>query len=347
MFREIAYMYPGVVFTSQFDSARIRFLEGYEVRTSFVQGLPLALTKHYLYAPILADVYADMDLGGFELILSDSHSFAHGVRKDPGALHICYYHTPARSIWTPEIDDRASGGWFRQFIANRIRRMDWDASKGPDIAIANSKTIAARIERFYRRPVERVIYPPVDVEKWLGVPRLGEKEGYLYWGRLIPYKRVDLAIEAAKKMGFVLNIVGSGPSQSALEAQAAGSPNIRFHGRLSDHDLQAIMSHSKALIFPCYEDFGIVPVEAMASGLPVVAYGVGGASETVLPEFGVQFFEQEVEPLCDAIRTLETKRFDSDSLRAHARGFSAERFRREYRKVVDSAVSKHFAARAR
>lgn len=347
VFREIAHMYPGVVFTSQFDSSRIRFLEGYEVRTSFVQGLPLALKKHYLYAPILADVYADMDVAGFDLILSDSHSFAHGVRKDPGALHICYYHTPARSIWTPEIDDRATGGWLHRMIANRIRRLDWEASKGPDIALANSRTTAERVERFYRRPVAKVIYPPVEVSKWLSVPRLGEQEGFLYWGRLIPYKRVDLAIEAAKQLGFRLNIVGSGPSEQSLRELAEGHPNIRFHGRLPDSDLRAIMAQSKAVLFPCYEDFGIVPVEAMAAGLPVVAYGVGGASETVLPEFGSLFFDQTAEGLVEAVKSLDGRHFDSDAMRAHAKSFDVEQFRARYRAVVDSAVEKHFAARAR
>jgi len=341
VFREIVGMFPGVVFTSQFDETRIRFLAGVEVRTSFVQQLPFALSKHYLYAPILADVYAAMDLHGFDLILSDSHSFAHGVRKDPGALHICYYHTPARSIWVPEVDNRASGGWLKKKIAERIRRLDLVAASGVDIAFANSKTTAQRVERFYRRPVEKIIYPPVDVEKWLQTPRLDTSEGFLYWGRLIPYKRVDLAIEAAKTLGVRLNIVGAGPSENALRALAEGCENIQFHGRLSDQALMQLMSRSKALIFPCYEDFGIVPVEAMAAGLPVIAFGVGGASETVLPEFGVQFFEQEVPNLAAAMEEFDSKTFVTEHLREHALKFSAERFRQEYRSAVTEAIERH------
>jgi glycosyltransferase involved in cell wall biosynthesis len=341
VFREICRLFPGVVFTSQYDPARIRFLEGMEVRKSFVQRMPLALKKHYIYAPLLPRVYRGFDLSQFDVVLSDSHSFAHGVRKRPDALHINYYHTPARSLWVPEIDGRATG-FLRSRIARRLKPLDLESSKNPDLILANSQTTAQRIREFYGREVLKVIYPPVETTKFADVPRVSDEEGFLLWGRLIPYKRIDLAIAAARRIGFRLNIVGSGPRETDLRRLAAGAPNVHFHGRVSDEALKELMSRSRAVLFPGYEDFGIVPVEAMAAGLPVVAYGAGGAGETVTESFGALFREQTVESLCDAIESLDGRTFDSAALRGHAAQFDADVFRREYRATVESAIESHF-----
>jgi glycosyltransferase involved in cell wall biosynthesis len=341
VFREVCRLFPGTVFTSQCDLARLPFLKPLEVRTSYVQRLPYALKKHYLYAPLLAGVYRRFDFSEYDVILSDSHSFAHGVRKRPGALHVNYYHTPARSLWVPEIDPRAQGA-IKGLIARRLKPLDLEASRNPDVIFANSQTTADRIERFYGRKVDHVIYPPVEVDKFLDVRRDSEEEGFLIWGRLIAYKRIDLAIDAARRMGFRLNIVGSGPLDRHLRQRAAGLEHVRFHGRLPDAELKALMARSKAVLFPCYEDFGIVPVEAMAAGLPVVAYGVGGAAESVAPHCGVQFGALTVDALCGAIEEVETRAFDSDALRERSKLFSAETFRQNYRSAVESAISRHF-----
>lgn len=339
VFAEMCRLFPGVVFGSIIDPARCAFLKGMELRPSFLQHWPGAMKRHWLYAPFMPSAYAKMDLTGFDLVLSSSHSFAHGVRKAPGAIHICYYHTPARSLWVPEIDPRANKTWLHRLIARRLRVLDLEASKQPDFLLANSHTTASRIKGFYGRDVSKVIYPPVRTGLWSDVQRESEEEGFLYWGRLIEYKKVDLLIEAVRQTGHKLNIVGSGPSEARLREQAAGLPNVVFHGRLSDGALKDLMARSRAVLFAAYEDFGIVPVEAMAAGLPVVAFGKGGASESVLPEYGVQFGEQTAEALIGAIEEIEDRSYDSDALKAHAAQFDVEVFRREYREFVESKLA--------
>lgn len=339
VFREVLRLYPGVVFTSQVNRAKFPWLEGIEVRTSFVQRLPLAMTKQWIYSPFVTYVYPRFDLREFDLVLSDSHSFAHGVVKRPDALHVNYYHTPARALWSPEIDNRAQG-FLKQRLAGWLKRRDLEFSKRPDLIFANSNTTADRIERFYNRKVDRVIYPPVHTERFLKVPRVSDDEGFLMWGRLIPYKRFDLAIDAAKQLGFKLNIVGNGPSREELQQQAAGAKNIIFHGRLSDEELDKLMSRCRAALFPCYEDFGIVPVEAMAAGLPVIAYAQGGAGESVTSDYGVQMQELTVPELVRAVAELGTRKFDEKALREHAKEFDVEVFRTTYKAEVDAALAK-------
>jgi glycosyltransferase involved in cell wall biosynthesis len=218
--------------------------------------------------------------------------------------------------------------------------MDLSASKRPDVVFANSKTTAARVERFYGRKVDRVIYPPVKTSQFSGVPRLGDDEGYLMWGRLVEYKRADLAIEAARHLGFKLNVVGIGPQEAALKSLAAGLANVVFHGRLPDEQLRGLMSRSRAVLFPAYEDFGIVPVEAMAAGLPVIAYGEGGAGESVTDETGVLLREQSATALVEAIERLEKSEFDDSKLRQRAALFDEAVFRREYKAAVTAAIER-------
>jgi glycosyltransferase involved in cell wall biosynthesis len=171
----------------------------------------------------------------------------------------------------------------------------------------------------------------------------GITEGLLFWGRLIEYKRVDLAIEAAKATGLKLNIVGSGPLRKKLEQLSEGHRNIKFWGRLSDEELRHLVSNSKALVFPGYEDFGIVPVEALAAGLPVIAFGQGGVTESVTEEMGQLFPEQTLEALLAAIREFDKKSFDSAALKNHAKQFDVSRFREEYKGAVSEAVERHLA----
>lgn len=345
VFAEVCALFPGTVFASQIDAARCKFLEPYPLRPSFVQRLPWALRRHYLYAPILPMAYRMMDLSAFEVVLSDSHSFAHGVQKAPGAMHVNYYHTPARSLWVPEIDPRAGKTWLHRLIASRLKKLDYKASKNPDVIFTNSATTADRVRKFYGREVDQVIYPPVHTEPWLKVPRTSTDAGLITWGRLIGYKRVDLAIEAVRRTGHKLQVVGSGPLEAELRRQAADCPNVVFHGRLPDDALLELMSHCQAFLFPAYEDFGIVAVEAMAAGLPVVAFAEGGASETVTEQFGIRFAEQSVESIVDALHRLDKATFDVPALREHAKAFDVSVFRTEYAKAVEGAARKHFGER--
>lgn len=341
VFRQVHEMVEAPVFTSIFNPVKFPWLAGADIRASRISKLPGAFTKHYIYSPMMPRVYRGFDLSPFDVILTDSHSFAHHARKRAGALHICYYHTPARALWAPEVDDRAKGMVKRTLVA-RLKKLDLGASKNPDVIFANSHTIAERLERVYGRQADAVIYPPVDVGKYLDVERSDDSEGLLYWGRLVPYKRVDLAIQAAIALGARLNIVGSGPDEGRLRKMAQGHPNIVFQGRLPDVALKKLMSRSRAVVFPAYEDFGIVPVEAMAAGLPVVAFGEGGAKETVKPEFGVQFTKQTAEAMAESIRALDTKHVDLDAMRAHAKSFDASVFRRRYFELASKAIEEHF-----
>lgn len=344
VFSEMCQLFPGTVFGSIIDSDRCKFLQGMDLRPSFLQNFPLAKHRYYWYTPLMPAAFRRMNLSEFDLVLSSNHSFAHSVRKRPDALHICYYHTPARWLWVPEIDNRATKSPIHRMIARYLKPLDLEASKHPDYLLANSETTAARLKKFYGRDTYRVIHPPVRTQLWSDVQRQSEDLGFLYWGRLIDYKKVDLLIEAVRQTGDKLQIVGSGPIEDELKAQAAGMANVTFHGRLPDDELKKVMANCRAVLFAAYEDFGIVPVEAMAAGLPVVTYGVGGASESVLPEFGVQFPEQTADSVAEGIRALAGRSFDPAALKAHAAGFDVEVFRKRYQETVEELYARHIGA---
>lgn len=336
------------ILAAQYNPAKFPWLSDADVRTSWLSRMPLCKTKHYLYAPILADVYRAMDVREFDFVLAFSHTFAHNIRPREDAVMFAYYCTVARSLWVPEIDGRAGDGWLRQQIVNRLKRLDLEAAARPTYVTAISHTGAARVEKFYKRPIDAVIYPAVDVEKWMETPRVSEREGFTMWSRLIPYKKFDLAIEAAKLGGFKLNIVGSGPDEARLKEMAAGTANVVFHGRLADDQLSSLLSESQGVLFPAYEDFGIVPIEAMAAGLPVVVFQEGGAAETVTEEFGEQIPTQTPQELADAVRRLQSRDFDAEKLRQRAFEFRYDRFKKELmhhlEQAADRGVKRNFLA---
>ncbi|MCX6134669.1 MAG: glycosyltransferase [Ignavibacteriales bacterium] len=318
-------------------------IEEREIHTSFIDRLPLKTTQYRNYLPIFPDAIESFDFSGYDLILSTSHAVAKGARPSPGALHICYCHTPMRYVW--ELYDQYFGpgraGFVTRtamsFVAPRLRRWDVATSSRVSAFVANSRHVAERIMKYYQRSSD-VIYPPVNVDQF-SISR-EDKGYYLIVSALVPYKRVDLAIETFKKSGERLLVVGTGPELSRLRSLAPG--NIEFLGWRSDAELAMLYAGCRALIFPGIEDFGIVPLEAMASGKPVVAFGQGGALETVVDDplrgTGVFFHEQTPAALEEALVKLRTRTIDPAEIRRHAEQFNRSIFKENYRRYVEQKV---------
>ena len=311
-------------------------IERHRIITSFVQRLPGAAGHYRYYLPLFPAAVEAFDLRGYDLVLSSSHCVAKGARPAPGALHVSYCFTPMRYVW--DLYDDYFGRRARPLIralmppvAARLRRWDRRSSARVDSFIAISRHVASRIDRYYGRPAE-VIYPPVDVQRF-DVADADAGEFYLVVSALVPYKRLDLAVQAANRLGRRLLVVGSGPEERALRALAG--PGVEFLGWRSDAEIAELYRRCRALLFPGVEDFGIVPLEAMAAGRPVVAFAGGGALETVVPPgsleppTGLFFDTQTVDALVDALRRLESGAvaFHPKTLRARAEEFDRPRFK--------------------
>ena len=329
-----------------------------DVRGSWLQRLPGATRRHRWMVPLMPFAFAQVDLRGFDLILSSSHACAKGVPIPRGAIHICYCHTPMRYAWdlaseyvaaTPAVMRpmvRAALTWLRHWDQVTAQRVDY--------FIANSHFVAGRIRRHYGREAT-VIYPPVDTEFFApaeGKARLAgrsssptsrkgpnEQDFYLCVSRLVGYKRVQVAVEAFNELGRPLVVVGDGPERRRLEVVARG--NVRVVGEVSDTVLRGYYRQCRALVFPGEEDFGMVPVEAQACGCPVIAYGGGGVLESVVDGVtGIFFKEQTPEALAAAVRRADDVRWNSTTIRGHAQRFSRERFAKEITNFIGAAVEK-------
>jgi glycosyltransferase involved in cell wall biosynthesis len=307
------------------------------VHTSFLNRLPGATRFYPRLVPLMNMAFESFNLGGYDLVISSNHACAKNVITRPETLHVCYCHTPMRYAWDP--------GFFggeRLSLPERtllpvllpwLRRADVIASFRPDQFVANSSHVAARIRKHYRREAV-VIHPPVEVERFLEVPRATDEGYYLFLGRLVPYKRADLAIAACTALDRPLKVVGGGRAGDAV--RAAAGPGVEFLGEVDDAELAHILAGARALLFPGEEDFGIVPVEAQAAGLPVIAYGLGGARDSVIDgETGLHFAQQTPESLSDAILRFEDLRFDEERIRENARRFSHRRFLEEFAGLLE------------
>jgi glycosyltransferase involved in cell wall biosynthesis len=301
-------------------------------RTSFVQHLPSAATQYRRYLPLFPLAVRGFDLTGYDLVISSHHCVAKGVRTHPGTLHLCYCYTPMRYIWNQYEEyfgkGRADGvtrAAMRLFVGP-LRAWDLATAANPHYFVGISENTRRRIRDIYHRSSD-VIYPPVDTARFPLAPAGGEY--YLIVSALVPYKALDLAIEAFNRTGDKLLIVGEGPDRQRLEKLAG--PAIAFVGWQPDERLAAYYAECRGLIFPGEEDFGIVPVEAMASGKPVLALARGGALETVIDRPGLHtgtfFHEQTVDALLEGLRIMKETAFDPAALRRHAQTFDRTLFK--------------------
>jgi len=309
-------------------------LPEYKIRnpkTSFLQKIPLIRDKHQSVPPLLLSAIKSLNLEGHDLIISSSSAIGKGITKPKGSTHVCYCHAPMRYVWQPDIDNRLVSKPFGKLFLNYLKQWDLKANKSVDYFLTNSRTIQKRIKKVYGRN-STVIYPPVDLSK--NIKNIKKKNYFLTLGRLIPYKRNDLAITACNKTKQNLYVAGDGPEAENLKKIA--SNYIRFLGRVTSGEKQKILSEAKALLFPAEEDFGIVPVEALSSGTPVIAFGSGGATEYIQDgKNGILFDKQNTESLIGAMKKFEKAKFDKEYIIKSANKFSKERFICEINEFIE------------
>jgi glycosyltransferase involved in cell wall biosynthesis len=341
---ELLEMFPAAeVYTSIYaPAAWPPLITDRPVHSSFLQRVPGA-THHYpKLLPLMTRAFRAFDLSRFDLVLSSSHACAKNVRVPAQTLHVCYCHTPMRYAWEEGFMEGEQIGRLAHRalppLLRRLRRQDLEGAAGPDVFVANSRHVAARIERYYGRTAE-VVNPPVDVAHFLGLERAAreQQDYYLVFGRVVPYKRVDLAVDACARLGRALKVAGDGRALAAIRA-GADDTGVEFLGLVADAERDRLLSGARALLFPGEEDFGIVPVEAQAAGVPVIAYGVGGAGESVQDgRTGVLFAEQSLAGMSQALEHFETLELEEEWARENARRFGRERFRAEMAAVIDAA----------
>ncbi len=321
-------------------------IEKRRIQTSFIQRLPLAKKRYRLYLPLFPLAVEGFDLKGYDLVISSSHCAAKGVIPGPNALHISYIHSPMRYVWDMYGEyfgnTRGLSSLLIRLFAHYLRLWDSSSSRRVDFFVANSNHVSKRIMRCYRRD-SSVIYPPVDVSRF-SIAERAPADYYLIVSAFAPYKRLNIAVEAFNALGTRLLIAGTGQEEKRLKAMAG--KNIEFLGWKSDTEVAELYRNCRALVFPGEEDFGITPVEAMACGRPVIAYGKGGALETVrgldAPEgnggrpTGIFFYEQTAEALKVAVESFEAnmRAFDPSSIRQAAMAFDKGVFKDKIGKFI-------------
>lgn len=311
----------------------------WDIRASWLNRLPFIKTHHQPFLPLYPLAFEATDLRGYDLVLSNKSAFCHGVITSPETVHICYCLTPTRFLWDYHNYARHErinpvAGALLSPVLRSLRLWDRAAADRVDHFVAISETVRQRIKKFYRRDAT-VIHPPVHVARF--VLEDSHDDYFLVVSRLIPYKRIDVAVQAFGLLGLPLKIVGDGRDRTRLEAMA--KPNVEFLGRLPDRQVEQLLSRCRAFIFPGEEDFGIAPVEAQAAGRPVIAYAAGGALETVVEGVtGLLFREQTAESLAEAVAAFDEREFDSTVIRRHAHKFDRESFKSRLGAFVDEKV---------
>jgi glycosyltransferase involved in cell wall biosynthesis len=321
------------------------FIKSKPVTTSFIQKLPGARTRYRNYLPLMPLAIEQFDLSGYDLILSSNHAVSKGVITGANQLHICYCHSPIRYAWDLTHQYLRESGltkgfksWLVRYFLHRIRIWDNRTANGVDYFIANSNFIARRIKKVYGRESD-VIYPPVEIDKFT---LMEKKEDFFFTvSRMVPYKKINVIVEAFSAMPDKrLIVAGDGPDFKKIKALAG--PNVEFIGFQPTEVIVAYIQKAKAFVFAAEEDFGIVPVEAQACGTPVIAYGRGGALETVIPGITGLFFEEQTsQSLQEAVMRFERHRddFNASMIRANTLQFSVEKFRDTFRSFVTAKLN--------
>ncbi|MBI5755214.1 glycosyltransferase [Candidatus Peregrinibacteria bacterium] len=330
------------IYTSLYNPTEVALFGDAVVKSSCLQSLPKFLRRHQFFIKLMPHIFENINLGEYDLVLSSSHACSKGVITKPETLHVCYCHSPMRYVWDDwqeYIRQYGMGKIFSKMLMWNLHNLRlWDrlAADRVDIFVANSQFVAKRIWKYYRRE-STVIHPPVDIDRFSSK---GAKEGnyFLAVGRLVPYKRFDLLVSAFNENGLKLKICGNGPQYRKLKFQARS--NIEFLGNVPEKELPKLNRDCRAFLFPQCEDFGIAPLEAMASGRPVVAYMAGGALETVDPAVSGVFFDQQtVSSLNQALQKISKMKFDQKAIRHHAEKFSISRFEKEMTEFISSSVN--------
>ncbi len=325
------------VFTSVFDAKNTIQLGDRPVNTTYLQQIPGAAKYFRLLAPFYFSAFRALDLQEYDLILSSSTSFAKAVRKRSDAVHICFCHNITRFLWETDTYLRHYGTYrplkpLIEPIFQAMRDADLSYSQEPDLYIANSTTVAERIQRIYGRPAITINYP-IDSRQFIFSDQ--KDDYYLSSARLLSYKRIDLIVEAFNWLGYPLLISGSGPERQRLESRALG--NIKFLGHVSDSERRSLFTNARSVIVAACEDYGLVPVEANFSGTPVIAYGAGGVLDTQIPgETGVLFKRQTPESLIEALLKANQVQWNYQAIRDHAlNNFTEDVFYAKIRDVID------------
>lgn len=337
-------MYPQAdIFTHVYIPEKTSpLINAHRVITTSVARLPFARRLYKSYLPFMPQALEEIDLTGYDLVISSESGPAKGIIPPPDAHHLCYCHSPMRYLWDQYHIYRRSAGPVTRMamphLAHKLRIWDVTSAARVDNIAANSSHVAARIQKYWRRDAT-IVHPPVAVENFAPVPPSERGDFYLWVGEFVPYKRPDLAIDTFRKLGKPLIMLGGPDTKARRLAQKAPS-NIKILGRVSDTRLRDLMARCKALVFPGEEDFGMVHVEAMASGRPVIAYGRGGAKTSVLPyRTGLLFQEQNVESLMQAVETFEQDgldQLDPDALVTHSKNFNEAAFKIGISQVLPS-----------
>jgi glycosyltransferase involved in cell wall biosynthesis len=330
-------MFPNApIYTSVFNAKKMPMFKNAVIYTSFLQNFPKAKEKHQWYLKFYPLVFEQFDLSAYDIVISSCHSCSKGIITKPETMHISYCHSPMRYAWDNchEYLRTYKVPWiikkFATGMMHKIRMWDRLAADRVDHFVTNSNYVAKRIKKYYKRDA-KVIYPMVNTKDYY--ISKAPKKYYLAVGRFTPYKKFDLIVDTFNELPYKLKIVGTGVQEKELKKKA--KKNIEFLGYVSENQLKDLYANAKALIFPQIEDFGITPLEAMASGRPVIAFKAGGALETIKEnETGIFFEEQNVLSLKGAILKYEKSTWDSKKIRSHARNFDEQIFEKNFKKYL-------------